>query len=580
MTEQNWNEFLEKLDFAQLTSRWSLLPLHWLDEARPRSLDGPAQDLYDGLLALPKELEPRQRDEQVHQLVKAYRQARASRVVSLDPSLTPPGSRVTLRYLDPEELGEGDCLVTVGSWDRLGHYIAQQAGLADEPAEPSENPVRKDPGSLAFRHLLIFPDKGTPAPRAFRALCEKTLRQARGLGARRIVITHLHLPQPGLPDRFAAAEVVSAVRQMLREGGGGLSVELAPLTAANFEDYDHWFQSLAALARGERGEEPSSGGHPGPSAVGYGSSEETSGEPVLASALRDLAQKTSSLAQEASRGVTSWLRSATAPSPAAEPHAPVRLPAPTLEPTFEDRQALNLLYLGRWKEAETYRDRWERDTLMGLYLAALYKVVSYLDQNPVVQPEPPAPPPASPEPEAQSTEPVAEPATGKGKKKGRGKKKVELEETVAQTSSETASEKVSQELPAAAADEDAAASEPASGLPQQDPEYLRLRQQLLETAHELGEENPLTRYFLLLAWRLDERLPQIDPDQLEEDHARILRAAWAYEDTALLTFLRQARQDREEEALKPPGSDRPEPRSRAGYVPVFPTGSRAVPRIS
>jgi hypothetical protein len=527
VTEQNWNEFLEKLDFAQLTSRWSLLPLHWLDQEMPSGLEPAQEALYRGLLGLPKDLEAGHREERVQELVRAYRRARKAQALSLDASLTPPGCRVTLRYLDPEDLGEGDCLITVGSWDRLGHFIADQAGLADEPSEPSENPVRKDPGKLAYRHLLLFPDKGAPSPRSFRSLCEKTLRQARGLGARRLSITHLHLPQPGLPDRFAAAEVVSAVRQMLREGGG-ISVDLLPMTASNYEDYRHWFASLSELSRGEAEQAQAPPQRPpSPSAETF--------EPVLANTLRDLAQKTSSLAQEAGRGVSTWFRNATAPGPAHPIPAPKRWPGPALEPTFEDQQALNLLYLGRWREAEAYRQRWEADTLLGLYLAALHKVVAYLDLNPIQAP-------------------VAEPPAAKpAKKKARSKKKAKDEET--------------------APEPEEAPPEPEQTAPESDSdpaelEYLALREQLLSTAQDLGAENPLARYFQLLAWRLDERRPSFDPDQLEEDHARLLRAAWAWEDTAMLSFLRQARQDQENE--QPKASE---------YVPVFPSGSRAAPRL-
>ena len=535
MTEQHWNEFLEKLDFSQLTSRWNLLPLHWLDQEMPEGLEPAQQALYQGLSALPKELGAEERDQKVQELVRSYRQSRSARVLSLDPSLTSTGSRVTLRYLNPEELGQGDCLITVGSWDRLGHFIAEQAGLADEPSEPSENPVRRDPGKLAYRHLLLFPDKGAPTPRAFRTLCEKTLRQARGLGARRIAITHLQLPQPGLPDRFAAAEVVSAIRQMLREGGG-ITVELLPLTSTNFEDYSHWFHSLAALSRGESEPAAPSSLPPLPEPPGDGG--ELS-EPVFGSALRDLAQRTSSLAQEAGRGVSSWLRAATAAAPT--PPTASRWPlAPALEPSFEDQQALNLLYLGRWKEAEAYRHRWDQDSLISLYLAALHKVVAYIEQHPIVAPEPPVQEP-----------PAAKPA----KKKAKSKKGKRAEEEVPETpEAEEAALPLTQE----------------QTTPPREPQYLALREQLLGTAQELGSENPLARYFQLLAWRLDERLPDIDPDQLEADHARLLRAAWAWEDTAMLTFLRAARQDQDEEGVKP---------SRKGYVPVFPSGSRTSPRV-
>lgn len=553
MTEQHWNEFLEKLDFSQLTSRWNLLPLHWLDEAMPEGLEPAQQELYGGLLEVTS-LPAEEREPKVRELVRAYRDARSAQVLSLDSSLTSVGSRVLLRYLNPEDLGQGDCLITVGGWDRLGHFIAEQAGLADEPAEPSENPVRRDPGKLAYRHLLIFPDKGNPTPRAFRALCEKTFRQARGLGARRLGITHLHLPQPGLPDRFAAAEVVSAVRQMLREGGG-ITVELLPLTSANYEDYRHWFNSLAELSRGESEPAPSSL----PPLPDPPVEPSEPAEQALANTVRELAQKTSSLAQEAGRGLSSWFRSATASAPAP---APARWPAAVvLEPSFEDQQALNLLYLGRWREAEAYRHRWERDTLISLYLAALHKVVSYIDKHPV-----PAP---APEPEAEPEVPAARPAKKKARSRKKGKDAGdEVEPTPVATEGEPA--EGADSLQAAVSDTapDSAAREPA-GLAQ-DPEYLALREQLLSTAQDLGAENPLARYFQLLAWRLDERLPESDPDRLEEDHARLLRAAWAWEDTAMLTFLRAARQDQDEEGPKLSGK---------GYVPVFPSGSRTAPRV-
>ncbi len=574
MTEQHWNEFLEKLDFAQLTSRWNLLPLHWLDDTPPPGLDADEEALYRGLLALPKEGEPASRESEVKELVSLYRQGRSTRGVSLDATLTPPGSRVSLRYLDPERLGQGDCLITVGSWDRLGHYIAQQAGLDDESGEPSENPIRREPGKLDYRHLVIFPDKGAPSPRSFRALCEKTLRQARGLGARRLSITHLHLPQPGLPDRFAAAELVSAIRQMLRDGGG-ISVEILVLTPANFEDYRHWFDSLAAMSRGQAAE-PGHAVSPGPEPAESETPAE-SAEPVLANALRDIAQRTSSLAQEAGRGMTSWLNKASgwaAPLSPSLPEAPAapRWPASALEPTFEDQQALNLLYLGRWKEAEVYRHRWEEDSLLGLYLAALHKVVSYLELHPVELPEPVVEAPSAEEP------PVAEPVS---KKKGRGKKKSVAEEPTspepvsapsenAATSAVEVKEGEGDGEPIVEPGSEPSGAEVAEVPSPADPEYLKLRQQLLETASDLGVENPLARYFGLLAWRLDARRPDIDPDLFEEDHARLLRAAWAWEDQAMLRFLRAARQDQEN------------PQSKAaspGYVPVFPSGSRTAPRL-
>ncbi len=526
MSEQHWNEFLDKLDFAQLTSRWGLLPLHWLDETPPPRLSEEELALYKGLKALPRELDEEQRFQQIHALVKSFRAARSSRSLSLDASLTPPGSRVTLRFLDPDDLGQGDCLITVGSWDRLGHWIAQRAGWDDESQESSENPVRKEPGELNFRHVLVFPDKGTPAPRAFRSLCEKTLRQARGLGARRLSITHLYLPQPGLPDRFAAAELVSAVRGMLRESGGGLVVEILVLTMSQFEDYRHWFDSLAALAKGEES--------PAPPASEPLEAEDPA-EPVLANTLRDFAQKTSALAQEAGRGVTGWLRGATAaPSPAApetasaQGQAPLRPTNATLELEYEDQQALNHFYLGQWEAAQAYQERWtQHDSLVAVYLAALSKTLHVLSRH---QPVEPPPPPAS------------------SKKKGRGKKK-----ETAEAESPAEPVKVEEEV----------ASAP-------DAELTDLRVRLLATAESLGSSNGLCRYFQLLAWRLDLVRPDLDSDVFEEDHARLLRAAWAWEDFPLQTFLRLAGQEADRVGIKA---------FRPGYVPVFPQGSRSAPTV-
>ncbi len=490
MTEQHWNEFLDKLDFVQLTGRWEALPLHWLVEPVPEALPPEEADLFVSLATASKEEDAEARVEAVQERVSEYRRAKSSQVLQLDAGLCPTGSRVTLRYLDPDDLGQGDCLITVGSWDRLGHYIAEKAGHEEQTGEPSESAVRKEPGDLAYRHLLIFPDRGTPSPRAFRGLCEKTLRQARGLGARRITITHPHLPQPGLPDRFAAAELVSAVRQMLRDGSG-ISVDIVPLTRSHYEDYQHWFLSLKALAQSVPSEEASEQsdrtGAAEPSTY-----EDSASLPDVSSVLKDLAQKTTHLAQDAGREMSSWLRGTPA-APSQVSMTPVGIHC-----TFDEQQALNLLYLRRWREAEAYRQGWARDTLIELYLSALVRVVSHL--------------------EGASSDPLAE------------------------------------EVPP----------------PLEESEYLDLRTHLLATAERLSVNNPLTRYFQLLAWRLDRDRTEVDGDRLEEDHARLLRAAWAWEDNSLLAFLRQVGQERESDPAK---------RADLGYVPVFPSGSRASPRL-
>lgn len=359
VTEQQWNEFLDKLDFVQLTDRWQLLPLRWLDPELPSSATPLARDMVAGLLELREESEGVDWD-RVRMLAGEYRRRLSSETISLDSRLTPPGSRVTLSYLDPENLGEGDCLITVGSWDRLGHLIAEAASPGGDHLEHvGDNPVRREPGKLNFRHLLLFPDKGTPSPRAFRALCEKTLRQARGLGARHLKVTHLHLPQTGLADRFAAAELVSALRQMLRESPGS-TVDILAFSHRNFEDYRHWFDSLKELSRASSGE---------PEPKEMPSAEERTGEAgaEVGDTLRNLAKRSTELASEATASVSRWFQQAKVPEGA------LPVTGGWTDFGFHEKQALNLLYLGRWEEVESPPS----GSVNGDYLSCLLQVVRW-----------------------------------------------------------------------------------------------------------------------------------------------------------------------------------------------------------
>ncbi|MCA9776855.1 MAG: hypothetical protein KC800_09070 [Candidatus Eremiobacteraeota bacterium] len=361
MTEKQWNEFIDKLDFAELTGRWNLLPLHWLDEELPDGLNDLSSDLAASLLELREVSDEAERLEQVKTVCREYRRRLSGRTISLDSRLTPPGSRVTLSYLDLQNLGEGDCLITLGAWDRVGYSIAETAHPGAEHTENvGESPVRQEPGELKFRHLLLFPDKGTPSPRSFRALCEKTLRQARGLGARTISMTHLHLPQTGLADRFAAAEVVSAVRQMLRESPG-VRVDILTYTHRNFEDYEHWFESLKSLTRAEHGEKEENAETPPEGA----DSEDSDGNFEVGDTLRNFAKRSSDFANEATASVKGWFSQATRErekTPAAGPAG--------LEFTFAHRQALNTLYLKREVEQE-----WNQTLPVEHYLLCLAETV-------------------------------------------------------------------------------------------------------------------------------------------------------------------------------------------------------------
>lgn len=357
MTEKQWNEFIDKLDFAELTGRWNLLPLHWLDEEFPPGLNELSSDLASSLLDLRAIEEEDERLEQVKNVCREYRRRLSSQSISLDSRLTPPGSRVTLSYLDLQNLGEGDCLIAPGAWDRVGYNIAETAHPGEDHLENvGESPVRQEPGELKFRNLLLFPDKGTPSPRSFRALCEKTLRQARGLGARTITMTHLHLPQTGLADRFAAAEVVSAVRQMLRESPG-VRVDILTFTHRNFEDYQHWFESLKSLTRAEQGESrpPDESAEP--------DSEDSQFE--VGDTLRSFAKRSSDFANEATASVKEWFSQATRErekSPTVHPAG--------LELSFVHRQALNSLFLGRVDRYE-----WDQSKPVEHYLLCLAETV-------------------------------------------------------------------------------------------------------------------------------------------------------------------------------------------------------------
>lgn len=564
MTQKHWNDFLEKVNFAELTSRWSVIPLQWLDDTPPEHLGIAEEALYRGLLEIATAKGGEVDLERVSQLVKSYRKALSSYTMLLDPELTPAGSKVILRYLDPDDLGAGDCLISLGPWDRVGHFIIEKAGLKDEEAVSGESPARRDGGGLNYKNLLIFPDKGTPSPRAFRTLCEKTFRQARGLGARRLALTHLSLPQTGLPDRFAAAEVVSAIRQLLREVDG-ITVEIMPFTAGNFADYRHWFLSLAALNKG--GDSAQASQQP---SLGPGADSTSEANPVFGQAVRDIAERTTSIAGAAGREVVGWFRQARSslielaePSPQAEwdPAAGLKPDDFEISLSFEQQQALNLLYLGHWREAEAYSASWRENSLVGLYLAALYKAVSYLDLH---KPKPSAENSA----EVQAKEPLEPEKKPKAKTRKKGKTKaLEGSKTQLLDSGDTRILEEAEESapsPAKTADDD----KPSTC--ESEPKVEELRNSLLATAQELGSDNPLSRYFQLLAWRLDRQQPNSDPEALEEDHARLLRAAWAWDDQALLEVLRLVGQEQKPE---------PEKVADSGYFPVFPMGSRSAPQV-
>lgn len=368
MTEQQWDEFLDKLDFAHLCDRWELLPLHWLEEDFPPAAGELEKDLVRGLLELRGQEDGEERLEAVKSLCVEYRTRLGARAVALDSRLCPPGSRVTLRYLNPQDLGEGDCLITTGSWDQLGYLVAELAHPGAEHVDSvGEEPVRLEPGELSFRHIILFPDKGNPSPRAFRAQCEKTLRQARGYGGKHFVITHLHPAQSGLADRFAAAELVSAVRQMLRDGPG-TNVDILVFSHRNFEDYRHWFESLKGLGGGAT-QPPTQGAE-----VIEEETDSEGEESEVVETLRNLARRSGEVASEATASVTRWFKGQSVP-------AAVSTGASFAwrDPNFEEREQLARLYLGRAQSDLPVPPNAHRDPTE-LYLWALNQVV-LLERN-------------------------------------------------------------------------------------------------------------------------------------------------------------------------------------------------------
>lgn len=367
MNNQQWDEFFDKLDFVQLSGRWELLPLHWLDSEFPESAQELERDLVSGLLEV-REMEASvERKEKAKLLVQEYRHRLGGRSVGLDPKLCPPGSRVTLKYLNPDNLGEGDCLITTGAWDQVGYLVAELAKPGGRHLESvGEEPVRQEPGELNFRHIVLFPDRGAASPRAFRALCEKALRQARSYGGKHFVLTHLHLPQSGLADSFAAAEVVSAVRQLLREGPG-TTVDILVFSHRNFADYRHWFESMSGLS----GSTPKETGYelppstPDPSEAG---DEEVS---EVVGTLKSLAKRSSAMAGVASASVSRWLKGQNEEAPTGFPWR---------ELSFEEEQQLAHCYLLRAGSQDAELQNGDRDPV-ALYLWALNRVI-FLEQNP------------------------------------------------------------------------------------------------------------------------------------------------------------------------------------------------------
>ncbi len=361
MTEQQWDEFFDKLDYVQLSGRWELLPLHWLDSAFPETAQNLEREFVSRLLELRELEEQAERLEKAQEATKSYRGRLGARAVTLDAKLCPPGSRVTLKYFNPDNLGEGDCLVTTGSWDPLGYLVAELAHPgADHQDTVGEEPVRMEPGQLKFRHIVLFPDKGSPSPRAFRALCEKTFRQARSFGGKHFTLTHLHLPQSGLADRFAAAEIVSAVRQLLRDGPG-TTVDILVFSHRNYQDYRHWFDSLKSLSGKEHGTgAPETGETESPS--DEGASEESS---EVLETLRTFAKRSGEMATAATSSVTRWFKSQSEETPRAFAWR---------ELSFEERQWLAQLYLGRARVEVAELTSGDRDPV-SLYLWALNQVV-------------------------------------------------------------------------------------------------------------------------------------------------------------------------------------------------------------
>lgn len=536
MTDQQWNEFLDKLEFVQLTDRWSLLPLHWLDDELPEGTSELSGDLVAGLLTAREIDDEEEKEQRVIEVCRAHREALSEREVTLDARLTPPGSRVTLAYLDPLKPGRGDCLITVGGWDRVGYKLAELAHPGEEhPESVGDAPRRVEPGELDFQHILLFPDKGTASPRAFRSLCEKTFRQARGLGARRLVVTHLHLPQSGLADRFAAAEVVSAVRQMLRESPG-ITVDIRIYSHRVLTDYLHWFESLRALSRPEDDDEPA------PTVALEELQPEVTSEVV--DTLKNLARRGSSLANEATQSVSRWFSQTRQHEPVTKSH--------WVGFDYDEQQLLTLLYLQKSVVIPTAGDDVDLNTF---YLTTLARVVEWEKQRDAVpvldqDPDNSAPLESSEQPDtSEEPESDEESESDEDSKNDKGSESNEESEADAPPEPDGSSEP---ENDLELGDDVESDSDERSAL---DAERYQLLDAIISALEHLDGSHPLERYFRLLAWRLG-------PDRDDDLFETLMVSAVAWQDRPLERYLLSFRKEPQQGA------------PNLARAPVSPAGSR------
>lgn len=230
MSDELWQEFLDKCEFVYLTEHPMGLPWAWLEELEDFE---PADPIERQLLT-----DLRQAEEQ--QWKPAYnlyleRRNEAGRMAA---------SKIGLRLNpgDPLIFG-GDALICAGSWDRMGAYLLKKAGVE---AQPSNKPVGYDASGLSFRRLIVMPEDAKGGPRQLRKSLMEALTMAYFDGCRNMVVTHLPAAAGQFSDDFAAAEVLGGSRAFLMEQTLA-QVRIVAFGRRLYPHYQRYMHSLGAL---------------------------------------------------------------------------------------------------------------------------------------------------------------------------------------------------------------------------------------------------------------------------------------------------------------------------------------------
>lgn len=239
---QLWNEFLDKCEFIYLTSHPRGVPFDWLEQLGDFT---PEDHLEAELL----ERLPQAGSEGFRELFGEFVERRAQLTLVSDP-------RLPLRLVlgDPTAQ-DGDALLVPHDSDYVGPYAVKRAGLGEQyEARLVERPTIVEVEAMPFARLVLLPRLVKARARALREHCRAGLEAAVEAGARTLVLTHIPCVSPDFSNDFAAAEVISAAREVLRQHPG-TRIRLCIFQRAIYALYRRWLQALHSSAAPET-EEP------------------------------------------------------------------------------------------------------------------------------------------------------------------------------------------------------------------------------------------------------------------------------------------------------------------------------------